>query len=259
MDSPKKILLIDDDPSLLVTLGDFLKFEGYEVVTAESGEKGLKHLERLCPDLIILDMSMPGMGGLGFLKEISDASGKPQHPVLVLTARANMADFFSDVDVDGFISKPCNPDDLLSEVSRITFLRSSESARSHAEEGRSTRKILIGEDDGGVGGRLAEFFKKEGFQVTRVGKGPETIEKAVVVRPDVILMKRIFEGMNGNTVAGMLQQMPNTRNIPVVLYDESDELYAESDFVKAGSGVRRYLRTSEPSRLLSAVETILTD
>ncbi|NQT93034.1 MAG: response regulator [Lentisphaerae bacterium] len=59
----KRILLIDDDTSLLTTLSDFLSFEGYEVVTADSGEQGLRRLQTTEPDLIVLDMSMPGMGG----------------------------------------------------------------------------------------------------------------------------------------------------------------------------------------------------
>ena len=112
----RKLLLIDDDTSLLVTLRDFLEFEGYDVVTADSGEKGLEMLGTMKPDLIVLDMSMPGMSGVGFLKAISSADGKPAHPVLVLTARANMAEFFANVDVDGFVAKPCDPSDLLMEL-----------------------------------------------------------------------------------------------------------------------------------------------
>ena len=115
----KLILLIDDDTSLLLTLSDFLIHEGYEVVTANSGEMGLKQLEQCAPDLVILDMSMPGMGGVGFLREITDESGKPSHSVLVLTARANMADFFANVDVDGFIAKPFELRELREEVHRI--------------------------------------------------------------------------------------------------------------------------------------------
>jgi len=110
----RKILLIDDDTSLLVTLRDFLLFEGYEVATADSGEQGLKRLETFLPDLIVLDMSMPGMGGIGFLQRITRSDGAPRYPVLVLTARASMAEFFANVSVDGFIAKPCDPEDLLS-------------------------------------------------------------------------------------------------------------------------------------------------
>ena len=121
MSIPKKILLVDDDPSLLATMGQFLKFEGYDVTTAESGETALEHLKIIRPDIIVLDMSMPGMGGMCFLKSIMGPDGKPQYPVLVLTARSQMAEMFGDIEVDGFMSKPADPDGLLQEIARILF------------------------------------------------------------------------------------------------------------------------------------------
>ena len=120
MSTQRKILLIDDDPSLRVTVGQFLRFEKYDVTTAESGEAALEVLKTLRPNLIILDMSMPGMGGIGFLKSIMKDK-KPAYPVLVLTARSQMAEFFADIEVDGFLTKPADPDALLQEVARILF------------------------------------------------------------------------------------------------------------------------------------------
>ncbi|MBV5332248.1 response regulator, partial [bacterium] len=67
----RKLLLVDDDPSLLETLGDFLTFEGYEVLCAASGEEALVKMRPFQPDLIILDMGMPGMGGTGFMDRIT--------------------------------------------------------------------------------------------------------------------------------------------------------------------------------------------
>ena len=121
MSIPKKILLVDDDSSLLATMGQFLKFEGYDVTTAESGETALEHLKVIRPDIIVLDMSMPGMGGMGFLKSIMGDDSKPQYPVLVLTARSQMAEMFGSIEVDGFMTKPADPDGLLQEVARILF------------------------------------------------------------------------------------------------------------------------------------------
>jgi CheY-like chemotaxis protein len=257
MEDKRKILLIDDDPSLLVTVGDFLEFEGYEVVKAGTGEKALKQLKRFQPDLVILDISMPGMGGVGFLRRISSPAGSPRYPVLVLTARANMAEFFSDVEVDGFVTKPCNPDELLKEISKILFLRQSETGSGNGDDDDHGRKVLIGEDDDNLLVRIADYFAGNGYSVTTAKKGPEAIEKAVAERPDIMVVKRIFAGMNGNMVARMLQQMPNTRRIPVVLYDESVAKKSESDFLEQGSGVTKYLKTSEPSELYSAAETVL--
>ena len=116
------ILFVDDDANLRLVLSDFLKFEGFMVAVANSCEEALEKLAELSPNLIILDMSMPGIGGLEFLKRVSDESGKPRFPVLVLTARANMRDLFDDMHVDGFMSKPCDPQELISEIERILLL-----------------------------------------------------------------------------------------------------------------------------------------
>jgi len=251
MDNEKKtILLIDDDTSLLVTLSDFLRFEGYDVTTAESGEQGLKRLQGLEPDLIVLDMSMPGMGGIGFLKEIS-AGGKPKHPVLVLTARANMAEFFADVDVDGFVAKPCAPEDLLMEVGRILFLRSGQEELAGASA--SPVKVLLGEDDAMAAAKIEECLGSEGIVVSLVEQGPEMIEQAILQRPDLILCKQLLSKMNGDAVADMLRAMPNARAIPVVLYDESGHL---KDSV-CPRGVSHVVLSDDPKALLKAVKALV--
>jgi len=250
----RKILLIDDDTSLLVTLSDFLRFEGYEVTTSESGEQGLKKIARSIPDLIILDMSMPGMGGIGFLKAISDEDGKPKYPVLVLTARANMAEFFANVDVDGFVAKPCSPEDLLMEVGRILFLRSGRSAEGERRQVAPARKVLLAEDDEEVARRVGEALTEAGFVVSTAGRGPDAIEQAILRRPDILVIKQILSKMNGDAVAEMLHEMPNTRDIAIVLYDDSGRLGSQS----RPSGVSRVVLSSEPAALVTAVRAVAT-
>ncbi len=252
----KRVLLIDDDTSLLVTVGDFLRFEGYDVVTADSGESGLQRLAETTPDLIILDMGMPGMGGVGFLKEISTPDGKPRHPVLVLTARANMAEFFANVDVDGFIAKPCDPQDLLMEVGRIVFLRSAQARDDDARAGQG-RRILIGEDEDRVRESIAHAFTLAGFAVTTVANGPELIQAAVLETPDVVVLKLLFEHMNGDTVAGILRGMPRTAGVGVVLYDDSGGTVSARKYQVSRTIVDRFVGTNNPSDLLVAVREVL--
>lgn len=254
----RTVLLIDDDQSLLMTLGDFLQFEGYDVVTADCGEAGLERLKNMTPDLIILDMNMPGMGGMGFLKEISTADGRTRYPVLVLTARANLAEFFADVDVEGFIAKPCDPMDLLNEVGRIIFLRSGTDKSAEAESGAQSRfKVLIGEDELHVGQRLLEAFAEAGYIVDTVAKGPEVLEKAIVQRPDIVLLKLIFAGMNGDAVARMMHEIPNTRDIPIILYDDSSSNVPESKFTDGSTQVRKLVRGNNTDTLLAATLAVL--
>ena len=109
MQTGKTILFIDDDKHLTRIVSDFLKHEHFDVHTAASAEEGLRLLQTLKPDLIVLDISMPGIGGIGLLKRIANPDGSLHHPVLVLTARAVMKEFFDTVAVDGFLPKPCSP------------------------------------------------------------------------------------------------------------------------------------------------------
>lgn len=255
--SKKKILLIDDDASLLLTLSDFLTFEGYDVITADSGEKGLKKLQKVTPDLIILDMSMPGMGGVGFLKEISSHDGKPKHPVLVLTARANMAEFFSNIDVDGFVAKPCDPDDLLMEVGRIVFLRSGGEAKPLEQSASVMKTVLIGEDDVAMNETLVKAFAAAGYDAESVFSGPEVVEKAIVLQPDVIVIKATLSNMNGDAVARMLKEMPKTRVIPIVLFDESDSAVSETKYTESGTGIKKFVRGNSPETLLAVVREVV--
>ena len=252
----KTILLVDDDPSLLLTLSDFLDFEGYRVVTAESGEQGLLRLEEVTPDLIILDMSMPGMGGVGFLKRISSDKGVPKYPVLVLTARASMAEFFANIDVDGFVAKPCDPGDLLMEVGRIIFLRSGTSGDERAVSAApGKQKVLIGEDDEIIADNLVSAFAEKEFIVARVSRGPDVLEKAIVERPDIIVIRYMLTGMNGDVVAEMLAAMPSTGNTPVVLYDDGESVATLRE--KAGANVRKIVGESDATLVCAEAIKVL--
>lgn len=245
----KRILLIDDDTSLLVTLSDFLSFEGYNVITADSGEEGLKALEEMPPpDLIVLDMSMPGMGGMGFLRSISTGSGRPAYPVLVLTARANMAEFFADVEVDGFVAKPCDPNDLLMEIGRIIFLRSGTMGEGAAVE----KKVLIlGEDRELLNRNLTESLSQAGYMVHPAARGPEVIEKAILERPHAIVLRANLAGLAGKAVADMLKQMVGTRGVPVVIYEATESVSGES--------IRGALSGCEPEAIIEALAGVFTD
>lgn len=253
----RKILLIDDDTSLLVTLRDFLLFEGYDVSTAESGEQGLERLKTLVPDLVVLDMAMPGMGGVGFLKHITRPDGELEYPVLVLTARANMAEFFANVNVDGFVAKPCNPEDLLMEVGRIIFLRSGAAVGSASgRDGRSVRKVVLGEDDAVLSARLAAELSATGLIVDLAASGPELVEKAVVQKPDVVVVKHRFTDMDGDRVAELLRKMAHTRQIPVVLYAVAGPSNEDDRYMGLDANIGAVVRGSEAGLLRAAIDKI---
>jgi DNA-binding response OmpR family regulator len=211
----RRILLVDDDTSLLETLGDFLRYEGYEVVTATSGEQALQKLSLNPPDIVILDMGMPGMGGMGFLDRITNADGSTRYPVLVLTARAAMASYFADKQIDGFIAKPCDPADLLTEVSRVIFLRGGELPRP-AET--SLVPVVLGENDPLLNKKLTAALAEAGCAVKACLTGPDALESAVTTRPAVLVLRLELPGMSADEVCRLLRRLPGTRLTPVVVY-----------------------------------------
>ncbi len=242
------ILLVDDDPAILLTVGDLLQFNGYEVIKASTAEQALDQLSRLSPDLVILDISMPGMGGMGFLREITHDRGKLKYPVLVFTARGELNDFFTGMEIEGFLAKFNNPETLLEKVGQIIdkkFCTPSESAR-----GVKKHRVLLAEDDEDIRNDLLKRLLYHGHEAWGVGSGLSILEAVFTHRPSVVMLKYILPHMNGPAIAQMLAGMPSTRNISVILYDDSGLHSPSATFPH----VRAFVPTAEGNALLKAVQ-----
>jgi len=115
----KEILLVDDDAQIVEVVGERLRFEGFTVSTAYTVEGGLRQLKKKKPDLIILDIGLPGMNGITFLNQIaSNAAKRPR--IVVFTARThNLEEFTGHPAVDAAVTKTSGPDELLREIRRL--------------------------------------------------------------------------------------------------------------------------------------------
>lgn len=123
--SKGKILLVDDDPGLLRLLSIRLRAEQYEVEAVESAEKALAVLNRLRPDLVITDLRMDKMDGIGLLKELQTRS--PGLRVLIMTAHGTIPDAVvaTQSGAFGFLTKPIDKEELMSTVARALKLSGS--------------------------------------------------------------------------------------------------------------------------------------
>lgn len=250
------LLLVDDEKHLLISLRDYLVYEKFDVVVAQSGEEALSQLEKgVKPDLIILDISMPGIGGLGFLRQIAGADGKPKYPVLVLTARSKMEEFFTTVNVDGFLAKPCEEGKLIRKIREILAAHKASPER----QGRTTQKILFAEDERESIQALTLALEAAGYDVEVVTNGPAVLEKAPTLMPDLVLMKEVLPRLNGSAVASLIGVMPSLAKVPVIIYDET---LSESETPPARYAsvkcVRKVLRSRDPGGILKAIDEVLT-
>jgi two-component system response regulator GlrR len=123
--SKGKILLVDDDPGLLRLLSIRLRAEQYEVEAVESAENALAVLHRFRPDLVITDLRMDKMDGIGLLKELQTRS--PGLRVLIITAHGTIPDavLATQSGAFGFLTKPIDKDELMSTVQRAMKISGS--------------------------------------------------------------------------------------------------------------------------------------
>src|SRR6185503_20411233 len=106
MTTQKTILLIDDEPDLREMIQFQLQAKGFKVVTAQNGEEGIEHLKTIKPDVILLDMNMPKMGGLEFYERIKGEDKKTPYPIIALTAQMMIEGLFEGFDIEAFVAKP---------------------------------------------------------------------------------------------------------------------------------------------------------
>lgn len=227
----KTVLVIDDEVDLVDLVGFQLKARGYNVVVAHDGLEGLEKLKEIKPDLIILDMNMPRMGGLEFYGKIATEHGRSKYPVLVLTARANLEKIFKDIAVDGFMPKPFEIDELIKEVDRIT-----------------TRSInpavfLVDFKDNPHVKKICETFQNERYDVVNVEDFESLEQKAETRKPDFIILEYMQKGMSGESFVKKIREHPLLKNTPVIVYSYSG--FPGYDQKSLGAGADRYLGKPE--------------
>ncbi|MCA9400260.1 MAG: response regulator [Candidatus Omnitrophica bacterium] len=117
MSQDKKVLLIIDDEEDIV---DCLQYEfeaqGYEVHCAANGQAGLKKMQEKMPDCILLDMNMPKMDGREFYEQVCKEGIDGRVPIIALTAQVKIDDLFKGFNVEAYIAKPFNIDQVLKTV-----------------------------------------------------------------------------------------------------------------------------------------------
>jgi len=113
----KKILVVDDEKTIRLLLKEELTDEGYEVITAESGEMALKMIKEEKPDLVTLDIKMPGEDGLSILRKIREI--EYDLPVIICSAYSIFKTDFSAVAADHYVIKSYKFDELKSKIREI--------------------------------------------------------------------------------------------------------------------------------------------
>lgn len=131
-----KVLIIEDEIELVKVLRSYLEQSGFQVIDAQRGDKGLAMWEQHRPDLVILDLNLPGMDGLDVARHIRQ---KADTPILMLTARVEESDQIVGLEVgaDDYVTKPFSPKVVLARVRallrRVSAERQGETLIRHSD------------------------------------------------------------------------------------------------------------------------------
>jgi two-component system, OmpR family, KDP operon response regulator KdpE len=112
----KRVLLVDDERAIIKILSIKLRISGYDVVTASGGKEALDVISSACPDVMLLDVVMPGMDGFEVLEKLRTSS---ELPIIVFSARPENAQKALSLGANDFIAKPMDVDDLIKRVKQL--------------------------------------------------------------------------------------------------------------------------------------------
>jgi len=134
----KKIVVIEDEPDIVEVVSYNLKREGYNVVSVERGDEGLNAIRNQSPNLVILDLMLPGMDGLSICQQMKSDPIVRDIPIIIISAKGEESDVVIGLELgaDDYLSKPFSPRELLARVKAV--LR-----RGPTKEDQSKERIVI--------------------------------------------------------------------------------------------------------------------
>ncbi|MGB8646166.1 MAG: GAF domain-containing protein [Anaerolineae bacterium] len=199
----QKVVVIDDDSGARELLQRLLRTEGFSVLTAAGGEEGLRLIQAVRPDVITLDVMMPGMDGWAVLAQLKSNSVTASIPVIMVTILDDQNLGYA-LGVADYITKPVDRERLIAVLSRF---RRDPAANS----------VLIVDDDSAVRELFRRILEKEGWALREAGNGRAGLEQVADKTPDLILLDLMMPEMDGFEFVDELRKNPAWRSLPIVI------------------------------------------
>ena len=220
---PDAVLLIDDSTTFREELRDLLEGGGYQVLTARSGEEGLRLAAVHRPAAIIVDGVMPGMNGLTLIRKVRLDAALRATPCLLLTGSEDRAAELRALDAgaDAFVRKEEDVQVILARLAAV--LRMPRTARKDVASLSAPKRILAVDDSSTYLHEIASALGDDGYDVVLARSGEEALELLAVQSVDCILLDLLMPGMGGEETCRQIKASPAIRDIPLILVSAVEE------------------------------------
>jgi len=237
------VLVIDDDPTVRDLLQRFLAREGFRTLVAASGEEGLRLARELSPDLITLDVMMPGLDGWSVLTALKAEPKLADIPVIMLTIEDAKNQGYA-LGASEYLTKP------------VDRSRLSNVLKKYRHE-PSAGPVLVVDDDIPQRGLLRRMLEKDNFKVIEAENGKVGLLRLAAHRPELILLDLMMPEMDGFEFVNELRHHPEWRDIPVIIL--TAKLITAEDRQRLSGSVEKILQKGSYSReaLLNEVRGLL--
>ncbi len=238
-----RVLVVDDILPNVKLLEAKLSSEYYDVLTATSGEEALIKAEQDSPDLILLDVMMPGMDGFEVCKRIKGNPALAHIPVVMVTALTDAVDKVRGLEAgaDDFLSKPVNDIALMARVSSLVRLKMTidewrarestasqlgviDDSKSVMDEPVDHARVLVIEDQNFESDKITETLHRDNDNVVPVDSGMKAMEYASQHDFDLLIVSLNMKKEDGLRLCSHLRSNERTRSVPIIMVATEDDL-----------------------------------
>jgi two-component system, NtrC family, sensor kinase len=246
------VLIIDDSPTFREELKFVLESSGYAVITAGTGEDGLRTAVDARPAVIVVDGILPGIDGSTVIRRIRADAALRSTPCILLTGSEERRDELEafDAGADAYVRKEEDTQIILARVTAVLRSAGSPSAVRTTSSLFGPKKILTVDDSLTYLHEVAEQLRQEGYDVIPARSGEEALELLSVQSVDCILLDLVMPGLSGQETCRRIKGSAAWRDIPLIMHTAVEEQAAMIEGINAGAD--DYIAKSSDLEVLSA-------
>ena len=204
------VLIIDDDPEIRYTIGQYLISRGYEVAYAEDGEQGLEKAVKLQPFAVTLDVMLPKKDGWNILKEFKENPATRDIPVILISVIGDK-NLGYGLGAFEYVVKPISSEKLLSAFAKLENM-----AKKRIE------KIVLIDDDEMEFEKFKSAFKNDKVRIEYIKDSRLAYIKILEIQPDLIILDLLMPNIDGISLSHKLKSSKETRHIPIIISTAKD-------------------------------------